>query len=314
MLEYLFVVASEMKTVVASGGAETLRRKCMCRLFYEPSTRTWFSFGQAMRKLGGDVDGEEHARIFSSAVKGEVLEDTIETVNRLHFDVIVLRHYEAGAAERAARVSNVPVINAGDGAGQHPTQALLDLYTLREELGRIDGISVALVGDLKRSRVVRSLAYLLGKFHVGHLYFVSGHGMEAHEGILDYLARHDVAFSQEHDLREVAPQVHAIYETRLQLERIADGADALRAAYETTYLTEEVVRLMGPETIVMHPLPRNEEVPLWFNADRRAAYFRQVENGLYMRMALLTTILGSRKEMHHPEEVENAVREAKEIL
>src|SRR5579883_3421078 len=159
----LFEVAAEMENLVARGGSDDFRSRLMATLFYEPSKRTRFSFEAAMHRLGGRVISTENAAEFSSVAKGETLEDTVRIMNG-YADVIVLRHSEVGAARRAAEASRVPVINAGDGVGQHPTQALLDLYTIQKEIGGINGLSIAMVGDLAQGRTVRSLAYLLGKF------------------------------------------------------------------------------------------------------------------------------------------------------
>src|SRR3989304_3663861 len=158
----------------------------MATLFYEPSTRTRFSFETAMHRLGGRVISTENAAEFSSVAKGETLEDTIQIMNG-YADVIVIRHYELGAAQRAAAVSRVPVINAGDGPGQHPTQALLDLYTIRKEIGKIDGLHIAMVGDLANGRTVRSLTYLLSKFRNVKLYFVAPALLKMKEDILEHL-------------------------------------------------------------------------------------------------------------------------------
>ena len=162
-LQRLFETAEEMEQVVAQGGTTEFHNRIMASLFYEPSTRTRFSFETAMHRLGGRVISTENAAEFSSVAKGETLEDTIRMLNG-YADVIVIRHYEVGSAKRAAAVSRVPIINAGDGMGQHPTQALLDLYTIRKEIGAIDGLKIAMVGDLAQGRTVRSLTYLLSKF------------------------------------------------------------------------------------------------------------------------------------------------------
>src|SRR3990172_7520886 len=168
LLSSLFSMADKLEKKTET----PLKGKIMAALFYEPSTRTRFSFESAMLRLGGSVITTENAKEFSSAAKGETLEDSIRVINN-YVDVIVLRHYEEGASARAARVSRVPVINAGDGAGQHPTQALLDLYTIRKEIGKIDGLRIAMVGDLAQGRTVRSLAYLLSKFEDITMYFVA---------------------------------------------------------------------------------------------------------------------------------------------
>lgn len=206
ILAEVFSVAKEMEEIVKQGGSDLLQRKIMATVFYEPSTRTRLSFESAMRKLGGEVITTENAREFSSAAKGETLEDTVRIVDS-YADVIVLRHYESGAAERAAKVSSVPIINAGDGPGQHPTQALLDLYTIEKEIGHLVGLSIAMVGDLANGRTVRSLCYLLAKYNDVKIYFVAPEVVRMKEDIKDYLTEHNVTFIEETDLKKVAPQV-----------------------------------------------------------------------------------------------------------
>src|SRR5467141_2424708 len=258
-------------------------------LFYEPSTRTRLSFEAAMLRLGGDTMGTDNAREFSSAAKGETLEDTIRIVSG-YADVIVLRHNEEGAARRAAAVSSVPVINAGDGPGQHPTQALLDLYTIRDELGHIDGIRIAMVGDLANGRTVRSLAYLLSKFRDIRICFVAPPQVAMRDDIKDHLDEHHVAWVESEDLDAVLPQVDVIYQTRIQKERFSDEASylALKGVYRIDVST---LAQMKKEAIVMHPLPRIDEIAPEVDADPRAAYFRQARNGLFIRMALLDKLL-----------------------
>ena len=263
----------------------------MMTVFYEPSTRTRASFESAMWLSGGTVSfSTENAREFSSAVKGETLEDTIRILNGYQPHVIVLRYHEEGGAQRAAQVSRIPIINAGDGTGQHPTQALLDLFTIQQEIGRIDGISVALVGDLARGRTVHSLTYLLAKFRGVRLLLVSPPNLRLREDIRDYLERHDVPFTEHADLRTVASHADVIYQTRTQTER---GPRAEETKQENVFcvVDAEVLSLMGPRSIIMHPMPRNEEIDPSIDNDPRAAYFRQAENGLYVRMALLKKIL-----------------------
>ncbi len=288
-LAELFRVAEEMEKVVARGGIGEYSTRILSTLFYEPSTRTRFSFETAMHRLGGRVISTENAREFSSAAKGETLEDTIRILNG-YADVIVLRHNQEGAARRAAAVSRVPVINAGDGAGQHPTQALLDLYTVHKELGHVDGLRLAMVGDLANGRTVRSLAYLLGKFRDIHLYFVAPAPLKMKEDILDYLRRHHVQYTEEADLAKVLPEVEVVYQTRIQRERFANSADyeKCRGIY---VINRDCLQLMKPRAIIMHPLPRLDEITMDVDADTRAAYFRQAQNGLYVRMALLTMVL-----------------------
>ena len=243
-----------------------------------------------MLRLGGDTMGTDNAREFSSAAKGETLEDTIRIVSG-YADVIVLRHNEEGAARRAAAVSSVPVINAGDGPGQHPTQALLDLYTIRDELGHIDGIRIAMVGDLANGRTVRSLTYLLSKFRDIRICFVAPPQVAMRQDIKDHLDEHHVPWVETEDLDAVLPQVDVIYQTRIQKERFSDESSylALKGVYR---IDTSTLARMRKEAIVMHPLPRVDEIAPEVDADPRAAYFRQARNGLYIRMALLDKLLG----------------------
>jgi aspartate carbamoyltransferase catalytic subunit len=266
-----------------------LNGQMMAALFYEPSTRTRLSFEAAMLRLGGRTMGTDNAREFSSAAKGETLEDTIRIVSG-YADLIVLRHNEEGAARRAAAVSSVPVINAGDGPGQHPTQALLDLYTIRDELGHIDGVRIAMVGDLANGRTVRSLAYLLSKFRDIRICFVAPPQVAMREDIKQHLDEHHVPWVESEDLDAVLPQVDVIYQTRIQKERFTDEASylALKGVYRIDVST---LARMKKDAIVMHPLPRIDEIAPEVDADPRAAYFRQARNGLYIRMALLDKVL-----------------------
>ena len=266
-----------------------LNGQVMAALFYEPSTRTRLSFEAAMLRLGGRTMGTDNAREFSSAAKGETLEDTIRIVSG-YSDLIVLRHNEEGAAKRAAAVSSVPVINAGDGPGQHPTQALLDLYTIRDELGHIDGVRIAMVGDLANGRTVRSLAYLLSKFRDIRICFVAPPQVAMRDDIKEHLDEHHVQWVESQDLEAVLPQVDVIYQTRIQKERFSDEAAylALKGIYR---IDASTLGRMKKDAIVMHPLPRVDEIAPEVDADPRAAYFRQARNGLYIRMALLDKVL-----------------------
>jgi aspartate carbamoyltransferase catalytic subunit len=287
----LFEITQKMEQMVARGGTSDYCNRIMATLFYEPSTRTRFSFETAMHRLGGRVVSTEAAAEFSSVAKGETLEDTIRVMNG-YADVLVIRHYEVGAARRAAAVSSVPVINAGDGAGQHPTQALLDLYTIRKELGRIEGLRVALVGDLAQGRTARSLAYLLSKFGDIKMYFVAPPLLKMKEDILAHLREHEVSYAEETDLEKVLPEVDVVYQTRIQKERFGDRVaeyDNCRGIY---VINRAALRLMKPQAIIMHPLPRLDEISMEVDSDPRAAYFRQAQNGLYVRMALLSLVLG----------------------
>jgi aspartate carbamoyltransferase catalytic subunit len=288
LLEELFVRADEIRGQPHHFSGR-LNGQLMAALFYEPSTRTRLSFEAAMLKLGGRTIGTDNAREFSSAAKGETLEDTIRIVSG-YADVIVLRHNEEGAARRAAAVSAVPVINAGDGPGQHPTQALLDLYTIRDEIGHIDGIKIAMVGDLANGRTARSLTYLLSKFRDLRVCFVAPPQVAMRDDIKAHLDEHHVPWVETQDLDAVLPQVDVVYQTRIQKERFTDEA-AYQAVKGIYRIDGETLARMRKHAIVMHPLPRVDEIAPEVDADPRAAYFRQARNGLFIRMALLDKVL-----------------------
>jgi len=280
----------EMEQVVADGGTSQFHGRIMATLFYEPSTRTRFSFETAMYRLGGSVISTENAAEFSSVAKGETLEDTVRILNG-YADVLVLRHHEVGSAKRAASVSRIPVINAGDGAGQHPTQALLDLYTIHKEIGSIDGLRIAMVGDLAQGRTVRSLTYLLSKFQNIRIYFVAPPLLKMKEDILDHLRERQVWYVEETDLDKVLPEVDVVYQTRIQKERFGDRIADYEQCRGVYVISSESLRLMKANAIVMHPLPRLDEIAKEVDSDPRAAYFRQAQNGLYVRMSLLGMVL-----------------------
>jgi aspartate carbamoyltransferase catalytic subunit len=270
----------------------SMKGKIMASLFYEPSTRTRFSFESAMLRLGGNVITTENAKEFSSVSKGETLEDSIRVVNG-YVDVIVLRHDEEGSSKRASLVSDVPVINAGDGSGQHPTQALLDLYTIRRELGKIDGLRIAFVGDLKHGRTIRSLSYLLGKYRNITIWFVSPKGLRVGEDIKEYLGRHDVSYSETEDLDAVVPEVDVVYQTRIQKERFKNAKEysKFKGCYK---IDMAVVKRMKRKSIIMHPLPRVDEIATEVDASPKAVYFKQARYGLLVRMALLKLVVGKK--------------------
>jgi len=268
-----------------------LRGKIMASLFYEPSTRTRFSFESAMLKLGGGVITTENAGEFSSAAKGETLEDSISVINH-YADVIVLRHPEKGASARAAAVSDIPVLNAGDGSGQHPTQALLDIYTIKKEIGRIDGVSIAFVGDLKHGRTVRSLSYLLGKYKNVRVFFISPKGLRIGDDIKEYISKQKISYEETETWDKALPRVDVLYQTRIQEERFKNPSEYKK--YKGAYvLTMKEVNKMKNGAIVMHPLPRVDEIATEVDRSEKAVYFKQAKYGLLIRMALLKEILGS---------------------
>jgi aspartate carbamoyltransferase catalytic subunit len=264
-----------------------LRGKLLATLFFEPSTRTRLSFEAAMQRLGGRVLSVSEAKS-TSASKGESLHDTIRTVDG-YADAIVIRHPEVGAAEVAARATTKPVLNAGDGAGEHPTQSLLDLYTIRKEQGRADGLTVALVGDLKHGRTVHSLATLLSQFRVSFL-FVSPQALRMPREVVERVEKKGVAFRETDDLGRALGEADVVYMTRIQRERFADPAeyDRLKDAY---VLTRALLAKAKPSVTVMHPLPRVHEIATNVDDLPGAAYFRQSANGVPIRMALLSLVL-----------------------
>ncbi|HXA41775.1 MAG TPA: aspartate carbamoyltransferase [Candidatus Solibacter sp.] len=294
LLDHVFSVASAMELVAASGGSDELKGRIMASLFYEPSTRTRLSFEAAMLRLGGEALGTESAGEFSSVAKGETLEDTVKIVSA-YCDVIVLRHFDVGASKRAAAVSPVPVINAGDGPGQHPTQALLDLYTINKELGRVDGLRIAMVGDLANGRTVRSLSYLLSKYDGVELVFVAPPAVAMGRDIKAHLEERGVAYTETEDLESVLPEVDVVYQTRIQKERFGSRLAEYRRVSGIYVMDVRTMALMRPDAVLMHPLPRVGEISPEVDRDPRAAYFRQAQNGLYIRMALLSMLLGSGK-------------------
>jgi len=289
LLEELFARSEEIKREPHKFMGR-LNGQVMAALFYEPSTRTRLSFEAAMLRLGGQTMGTDNAREFSSAAKGETLEDSIRIVGG-YADVIVIRHNEEGAAKRAASVSSVPIINAGDGPGQHPTQALLDIYTIKDELNRVDGIKVAMVGDLANGRTVRSLTYLLSKFKDIKIWFVAPPAVAMRDDLKTHLDEHHISWVETEDLESVLPEVDVVYMTRIQKERFADP-DAYNAVKGIYRIDARSLALMRKYAIVMHPLPRIDEIAPEVDEDPRAAYFRQARNGLPVRMALLDRLLG----------------------
>jgi aspartate carbamoyltransferase catalytic subunit len=291
-IDTVFNTAREMEQ---EASPDLLKNKIMAALFYEPSTRTRLSFEIAMAKLGGEIVGTENAREFSSAAKGESLEDTIRTINQYQVDVIVLRYNKEGGAERAQSFSNVPVINAGDGPGQHPTQALLDLYTIKKRFGQVSGLNIALVGDLINGRTVRSLSYFLAKhYQVGRVYLVSPRQTRMRQDIKDYFNKYDLPWEEADRLDDILPELDVLYQTRVQKERFADDPkvyEEVMTAGERLNITMDTLARMKKEAIIMHPLPRVTEISYNVDKDPRAIYFEQAQNGLFIRMALLKLLL-----------------------
>lgn len=275
-IDKLFASAKKMKKLVETKGGDTrLAGKVSANLFYEPSTRTSSSFAAAMYRLGGQVVGINDVT-YSSVSKGETLEDTVRTLEQ-YCDVIVLRHPQVGSAKRASQAAGVPIINAGDGVGEHPTQALLDLFTIYEEMGKIDGLTVTMVGDLKNGRTVHSLAKLLSQYKV-KVQAVSPESLAFPEGYGNIKT-----FSS---LDDVIETTDILYVTRVQKERF-DSLEEYEAVQGSYTIDNEVAERMNPSARIIHPLPRVGEIAFDVDHNPRAAYFRQMKNGLYVRMALL---------------------------
>lgn len=290
-LEYIFGVAHEMHGMVDRVGTfDLLKGKILANLFYEPSTRTSSSFTAAMERLGGSVIPINEVK-YSSVAKGESLPDTIRTLE-CYADVIVLRHPETGSAAIAAQAAKKPVINAGDGVGEHPTQALLDTFTIFEEIGvgQIDGMTVTMLGDLKYGRTVHSLARLLSLYKV-KLNYVSPEILRMPKEVMEEVAAKGIPQAEFNSLEKVLPETDVLYVTRVQKERFEDPA-AYESVRGSFVINPEIMRAAKKEMIVMHPLPRVGEISPDFDDDPRAAYFRQMEYGLYVRMALLAMVLG----------------------
>ncbi len=299
-LEGLFERADEMRKIRwEKGVVDKHSNKIIAELFYEPSTRTRLTFGAAAIRLGAKIIGTENARDFSSAAKGEILEHSLRAIEE-SYDLLVLRHDKDGAGIRAARVAQMPIINGGDGTNQHPTQALLDLYAIRNSQKRIDGLKVALIGDVSRGRTIRSLAYLLAHLDGNCLYFVAPRELGLPDDMRSYL-KHErkLDIYEIDDLDRILPEVDVAYATRLRLE-YTDNHEKQRLldAYRKFQITSERADRMKQGSVIMHPLPINTEKSDGFpeitpEVDRhsKAYYFEQSNGGLYIRMALLDILL-----------------------
>ncbi len=288
-LEYIFAVAHEMRTMVERVGTfDLLKGKILASIFYEPSTRTSSSFVAAMQRLGGSVISINEVR-YSSVAKGESLPDTVRTLE-CYADVIVIRHPDLGSAAKAAEAAHKPVINAGDGVGEHPTQALLDAFTIHEELARMDDLTVTMLGDLKYGRTVHSLSRLLSLYNA-RLHYVSPEILRMPPEIIAELEAKGIRQTEHTSLDEALPKTDVLYVTRVQRERF-ESEEVYNSVKGAFVVDKGVMAAAKQKMIVMHPLPRLTEISTDFDDDPRAAYFRQMEFGLYVRMALLAMVLG----------------------
>ena len=275
---------------LAKSGSEMLKGKILATLFFEPSTRTRLSFETAILKLGGNYIGFAEPDL-SSAKKGENLADTVRTVEN-YADIIALRHSLEGSAKLAAEFSKVPIINAGTGAEEHPTQALIDLYTMRKERGKIDGLKVALIGDLRYGRTVHSLAYALAQYNV-ELYLVSPETLRMRKDVLRSI-KSKISVTESSKIDKVIPEVDVLYATRIQKERFPNAAEyaEVKGAYRIDLGSIENAK---KDMIILHPLPRVDEIAPEVDQTAGARYFQQVGNGVLVRMALLSLVLGAVK-------------------
>ena len=288
-IDYILKTAAEMEQT-AKKGSDMLHGKILATLFFEPSTRTRLSFEAAINKLGGTAIGFAEPKV-AAIKKGENLADTIRVVDN-YADVLVLRHPLEGAARLAAEFSNVPVINAGSGAEEHPTQALLDLYTILKEKKTIDGLNITLVGDLRYGRTVHSLAYALSLYNV-NLFLVSPDLLRMRREVTDAIKKR-IKITECTDVGEVLPQTDVLYVTRIQQERFPDPAEF--AKVKGTYkIGLDTLKDAKKDLIIMHPLPRVDEINHEVDNTPHARYFQQVWNGVVMRTAILALILGAKK-------------------
>ncbi|XP_054910376.1 CAD protein isoform X2 [Poeciliopsis prolifica] len=287
-MSHLFNVAHTLRLLVQKERSlEILKGKVMASMFYEVSTRTSSSFAAAMQRLGGSV--VHFSDSTSSSQKGESLADSVQTMS-CYADVLVLRHPTPGAVENASRHCRKPVINAGDGVGEHPTQALLDIFTIREELGTVNGMTITMVGDLKHGRTVHSLAKLLTQYRIT-LRYVAPKNLHMPAEIISYVASKGIKQEEFDSIEEALPETDVLYMTRIQKERFG-SEDEYKACFGQFILTPHIMTVAKKKMVVMHPLPRVNEISPEVDTDPRAAYFRQAENGMYIRMALLATVLG----------------------
>lgn len=284
----LFQLAVRMEKIAKNGGEKLLSGKIMASLFFEPSTRTRFSFETAMLRLGGSVVSNFDMMKTSSLTKKESLEDTGKVVSQMA-DVIVMRHPETGSVSKLANKSDVPVINAGDGASEHPTQALLDLYTIWKEKGRIDKLTIGMVGDLKYGRVPHSQCDLLKHFKVKFI-FVAPKGLSMPVEIVKKLKNSGHGVIQTEKLQAVLSDMDVIGMTRIQKERFKSEKEYKK--YAGAYiLDKKLMKSAKDDAIIIHPLPRVDEIDKELDKDKRSKYFTQVKNGVYLRMALLAKVL-----------------------
>lgn len=284
-LETLFNLTDDIKNNPQKY-VKTLDGKIVAVMFYEPSTRTRLSFETAVLKLGGQIISTENASANSSGKKGESLEDTVKILQG-YADAIVIRHSSDNWPQEAVKVAKVPILNAGAGKGEHPTQALLDVYTIREHQKTLNGVKVAILGDLLNGRTIHSLLKLVSLYENVEIYGLSKECFSLPQEYIDLLNKRGIAYKKCTSFDEIPKDVDILYHTRIQSERFEGDFGK-----EEYIINKEVLSQFSPNTIVLHPLPRNEEIAEDIDDDPRAMYFKQAHNGLYVRMALFVQAFG----------------------
>ncbi len=269
---------------------KVLADKVIACIFFEPSTRTRLSFETAAIRLGANIISVENALASSSSFKGETIEDTARMLS-CYADAIVIRHHKSGSADIASSVATSSIINAGDGANQHPSQALLDVYTIKKEYGHLDNLSIAFVGDLKNSRPLHSLMPIFLFYPNNTFYFVSPKELAISEELRQELEDKNIKFIETQNMEEVLPKVDVLYMTRVQKERF-DNIEDYEKVKDSFLLKGEHLDLLKMKSMILHPLPRVNEIDPVIDNDKRAYYFAQAQNGLYVRMALFLYIFG----------------------
>ncbi|MBW2975329.1 aspartate carbamoyltransferase [Candidatus Woesearchaeota archaeon] len=288
--ELLYILSTARK-IEKSHNPELLKNKIAALLFYEPSTRTRLSFASAIKRLGGNTIGFAKGDV-TSLKKGETLRDTIRMVEQ-YADVIIIRNAIEGSARLAAEAASIPVINAGDGANQHPTQTLLDLYTIQKEKGRLENINIGFVGDLKYGRTVHSLAIALSHFNA-NMFFISPSALKMPKHYLNELKQKNISFTEIEDISKVSKNLDVLYATRIQKERFPDPMEYEK--YKDSYrLDKSILENSKKDLIIMHPLPRVDEISQDLDDTKNAVYFKQAGNGIPIRQALLALVLGKIK-------------------
>jgi aspartate carbamoyltransferase catalytic subunit len=288
-IDYVMALADDFRSQIKDKPAvDLMKGYVLATLFFEPSTRTRLSFETAMHRLGGNVVGFSSAESTSTA-KGETLADTIRTVDQ-YADIIAMRHPQIGSAKEAASVAEAPILNGGDGAGQHPTQALLDLYTVKHERGKLDGTTIVLCGDLKNGRTVHAGVEMYKHYNC-KIIMVAPEELKMPEALVSKLREHGVQVEETTNLEAAMAKGDVLYMTRIQKERFADPAEyeRLKGSY---ILTREMIERVSPKLTIMHPLPRVNEITADVDSLATAAYFRQVGNGVFIRMALIASVMG----------------------